>query len=224
MDGPAGPVGESVRRAALSRRCSASRRRTEIGSACEQRWPSCSPWPERAGTGGRAVPAASARWRDSIPRRRPSTVTCWLGPLPPEGSPPGCRVATRHGEKLLWKIGRTRRRNGWRRHLPRADAGELVRRTGGHRPGRARIDRPRQVSLRLEPARRGAGGGDDVARRAGLRRLRDDGAGAAGLSQHRQDRSHDDGERSLKIAPNSASEAGNNATLGKFAQGYEGSR
>ena len=113
--------------------------------------------------GGAKHPGRTA----SIPRRPPSIVTCSRGRLQPEGTPPGCRVASRHGEKLFWEIGRTRRRNGRWRHLSRADAGELVRRAGRDRPGRAGFGRPRQVPLQQDPG----GGRADHRTRRGTPRL-----------------------------------------------------
>ncbi len=103
-------------------------------------WPSSAHWPARwaARLPGLRGGATTAMPRTvSIPRQPPSTVTCSRGRLPPEGTPPGCRVASRHGEKLFWEIGRPRRRNGRWRHLSRADAGELVCRARRDRPGRA---------------------------------------------------------------------------------------
>ena len=101
--------------------------------------------------GGPAAPRLPAPTDGGALPRPASRVS-----LPPEGAPPGCRVASRHGEKLLWEIGRTRCRDGWWRHLSRADAGELVRRAGGHRADRGRIGRLRQVPLQPEPAGRRA--------------------------------------------------------------------
>ena len=140
---------------------------------------------------GRGRPRRTA----SILRRRTSTVTCSSGRLPREGTPPGCRVATRHGEKLFWEISRTRRRNGRRHHLPRADAGELVRRARHHRHHRGGLHRRGQVQLQQGADGRRADRRDVVARRPGLRHLRDHGGGAPGLAQHRHDGPHDHRER-----------------------------
>ena len=82
------------------------------------------------------APATAPRgWRPGArpagclhPETAASTESCCQARLPPEGVPPGCRVSSRHGEKLLGKVGRPRRRDGRRRDVPRADAGELVRR------------------------------------------------------------------------------------------------
>jgi hypothetical protein len=46
----------------------------------------------------------------------------------PEGTRPGCRVSSRHGQKLYGKVGCTRRRDRRGHVLSRANAGELVRR------------------------------------------------------------------------------------------------
>ena len=52
------------------------------------------------------------------------------------------------------KISRTRRRNGRWHHLPRADAGELVRRARRDRPRRGGVHRTGQVQLQPELRRR----------------------------------------------------------------------
>ena len=149
-------------------------------------------------------------------------MTCSSGRLPREGTPPGCRVATRHGEKLFWEISRTRRRNGRRHHLPRADAGELVRRARHHRHCRGGLHRPGQVQLQQDADGRRADRRDVVARRPGLRHLRDHGGGAPRFAFELLAGSRPAGAASFSIEPKSASEAGNNATLGKFADGYTG--
>ena len=190
VDGPAGAPGQPLRRVAVPRAASGHRRRRGIGSDCARPWPSCSPWPGSGVPPGRAGGAG----------RGAGTLLGCLHPaddgalpwpaagisLPPERTSPGCRVATRHGEKLLREIGRPRRRNGRWRHLSRADAGELVCRARGDRPGRARVGGVRQVPLQPNPDGRRADHEHHVARRARLRHLRDDGAGPAGLAHERR--------------------------------------
>ena len=183
LGGPPGAPGEPLRRAAVPLVAARHRGRRAIGSGCARRWPSCSTLAGEAERPGARLPGGGP-WRRSparvppSPRRRPSTVACWRARLPPEGTPPGCRVASRHGEKLLWEVGSPRRRNGRWCHLSRADAGQLVRRAGDHRPDRDRIGRPRQVPLQPDPDRGRADHEHHVARGTGLRHLRDDGAGA----------------------------------------------
>ncbi len=143
----------------------------------------------------RAAGRSGRRRTACIPRRRRSTVTCCGGRLPREGTPPGCRVATRHGEKLFWEIGRPRRRNGRWHHLSRADARELVCRARHHRHRRAGLDCLGQVQLQQGPGGRGADGRDVVARRARLRHLRHHGIGTTRLAHLGQDRADDDGRR-----------------------------
>ena len=159
VDGAARAGGESLRRAALPRVAPRRPPRKGTGHDWLVPWHSCSPSlvrPSRVrrpalvfqGGAGRRSRRYSAA---CTPGRRLSTTTCFRVSLPPEGAPPGCRVASRHGEKFLRKVGRTRCRDGWWRHLSRADAGELVRRAPGHCAGRGRIGRVRQVPLQPDP-------------------------------------------------------------------------
>ena len=173
-------------------RCSRRPQPREIGSLSAPPWRSSSPGPARPEepSASRHGPRRNPPWSAcSIPRRRRSIAIWPASGLRPEGAPQGCRVSSRHGAQLLGKISRPRRRHRRRRHLPRPDAGELVRRAGGHRPGRARIGGSGQVPLQPD----GTGGPalhhDDLACRSGHRHLRNHAGSAAGLADVEHPRS-----------------------------------
>ena len=85
------------------------------------------------------------------------------------------------------------------------------------------VHRRGQVQLQQDAGGGRAGRRDVVARRPGLRHLRDHGVGVAGLAVLGHDGPHHHRERGpLHRARRRPSEAGNNATLGKFADGYTG--
>ena len=170
------------------------------------------------GCSGAATIDSSASTR----RRRPSTVACWRARLPPKGSSPGCRVASRHGEKLLWEIGSPRRLNGRWRHLSRADAGQLVCRARDHRRDRDRIGRPCQVPLQPDPDGGRADHEHDMARRPGLRHLRDHGAGAGGLPDRRDHRPDDHRQRRPAHRPQDGERGGQQRDVGQVRPGLLG--
>ena len=194
VDRPTGVPRQPVRRASLPRAPRGHRGPRQPGPASLSHGATAD-----AGGGGRSPTCPDARAHPpraaSTQRRRPSIATCSAGRLPPEGTPPGCRVATRHGEKLFWEISRTRRRNRRWRDLSRADARELVRRARHHRHPGGRIDRLGEVRLQPGARRRRADCRDLVARRPGLRHLRHHGAGAPGFAVHGHHGPHDHGER-----------------------------